>query len=77
MDWGEQFESSIGGSRRNVRIATVRIADHTRFIPALTEIRLKVFSLSPISSYFTQCEHRIYLRRSACWEIASQRGHCK
>jgi hypothetical protein len=35
------------------------------------------FNLNPASSYFTKGEHRIYLRRAACWEIASQRGHCK
>ena len=34
-------------------------------------------NLNPASSYFTKAEHRIYLRCAACWEIASQRGHCK
>src|SRR4051812_9739788 len=30
-----------------------------------------------VSSCLARSNHRVHFRRAACWEIASQRGHCQ
>jgi hypothetical protein len=42
-----------------------------------SRVPLTGYAGQPVSSCLAKCNHRVHFRRTSCWEIASQRGHCK
>src|SRR5215469_5531734 len=75
--WGTSSGSQPGAIKITLRVKVpVGVIPKTIVVDAMTAL-VSWRSSPAMSSTLAQGNHRVHFRRAACWEITSQRGHCK